>query len=608
MCRIFGHFGAQPTNVELRLAAAAQRHGGPDAQSFVTGEGWSLGNNRLAIMDPGHGRQPYRLGDVVAVFNGEIYNHAELRRHLRARGYSFDDTCDGSIIPALYHEFGPSFAGWLDGMFAIAIVDLRDAPRLVLATDASGMKSLYYHWNHRTGDFYFASEIPGLLSFRAVGTELWLPGLEDYLATKIPFGEQTMFADIKALPPATTAVVSWRDGLRITRRARTRPDPAGYDADTLPDVVRGELDRAVGALTRADVPVCAITSGGLDSSFVTALAKRHVPDLHTFNIGYSGAAPGGSAWPGEERHFAREVADAVGTRHHQVEIDPATFPDLLPDVVWHLGQPNADPITLSTYALFQAVREAGFKVALTGDASDEQFGGYDRMREAVLATGDWRPHYLESLAAVKSDVRFGLYSAEYRAYLAGLRTGRDELAGILDRDRPRLDVISEVELGHRLPAYHLRRVDHLSMAHGVEARLPFCQPNVVELAASLSQRQKIDKRGVKKALYAAARGHLPTSVLDRPKQPFTLPVNAMLRTGSPLMTYAEDLLHPDRITRLGLLDSRAVTRLLATQRERPSDAAAMALWSLLIFETWIDQFCVRSAGAHTHTELLEVAS
>jgi asparagine synthase (glutamine-hydrolysing) len=602
MCRIFGHFGASPANVELRLAAAAQRHGGPDAQTVVTGPGWGLGNNRLAIMDPSHGQQPYRLGDVVAVFNGEIYNHEELRRDLQARGYHFEDRCDGSIIPALYHEFGPSFAGWLDGMFAIAIVDLRDAPRLVLATDASGMKSLYYHWDHRTGDFYFASEIPGLLSFRAVGTDLWLPGLEDYLATKVPFGEQTMFADIKALPPATTAVVSRRDGLRITRRARVLPDPAELDARTLPDAVRGAVDRAVHALTRADVPVCAITSGGLDSSFVTALATRHVPELHTFNIAYRGV------WPGEERHFAQEVADAVGTRHHQVEIDPATFPDLLPDVVWHLGQPNADPITLSTYALFRAVREAGFTVALTGDASDEQFGGYDRMREAVLSPGEWRPRYLEALAAVKSEDRFALYSPDYRSFLLGLRTGRDELADLLRPGRPRLDAIGDVEIGHRLPAYHLRRVDHLSMAHGVEARLPFCQPNVVDLAASLPQRQKIDEAGVKKALYAAAQADLPASVLTRPKQPFTLPVNAMLRAGSPLMTYAEDMLHADRVNRMGLLDSRAVARLLTTQRERPSDAAAMAIWSLLIFQTWTDQYCVRRAGARTQLELLEVAS
>src|SRR3954471_13476892 len=123
MCRIFGRFGGQPSHHEMRLAAAAQRHGGPDAQRVVSGDGWSLGNNRLAIMDPGRGQQPYRLGDGVAVFNGEIYNYLALRRDLRSRGYQFAAECHGSVIPAMYHEFGLSFVDRLDGMFAIAIVD-----------------------------------------------------------------------------------------------------------------------------------------------------------------------------------------------------------------------------------------------------------------------------------------------------------------------------------------------------------------------------------------------------------------------------------------------------------------------------------------------------
>jgi asparagine synthase (glutamine-hydrolysing) len=193
-------------------------------------------------------------------------------------------------------------------------------------------------------------------------------------------------------------------------------------------------------------------------------------------------------------------------------------------------------------------------------------------------------------------------------YLSTLRTTRHELEEVLQRGGPRLDAMSEVEIDHRLPAYHLRRVDHLSMAHGVEARVPFCQPAVMDLAASIPQAEKIDRDGVKKVLYRAAAGHLPTSVLTRPKQPFTLPINAMLRTGSPLMGYAEDMLHADRINRRGLLQARAVRQLLDTQREKPSDATAMAIWSLLIFETWADQFGVNNAGARSRLDVMEVSS
>jgi asparagine synthase (glutamine-hydrolysing) len=285
------------------------------------------------------------------------------------------------------------------------------------------------------------------------------------------------------------------------------------------------------------------------------------------------------------------VASRFGTRHHQVEIDPATFPDLIPDVVWHLGQPNADPITLSTFALFKSVKEAGFKVALTGDASDEFFGGYDRLRTAVGATGDWAGAYLDALAAVPRRTRLGLYSAEYRAALAATPSYCQRLGETLAADtRTRLGVLSDVEVSHRLPAYHLRRVDHLSMAHSVEARIPFCQRSIVEIAGALPDAYKIGGGRVKKVLYEAAAGQLPDSVLNRPKQPFTLPITAMLHDGSTLMTYARDMLHPDRLSRRGLLDPAAVRGLFEQQLQQPNDEAALAIWSLLIFETWADQF------------------
>jgi asparagine synthase (glutamine-hydrolysing) len=601
MCRIFGQFDSAAPLHEMRIAAAAQRHGGPDAQVVIGGRGWSLGSNRLAIMDPAGGQQPYRLGDVTVVFNGEIYNHAELRRDLRARGYAFTDECDGSIIPALYLEFGMSFAGLLDGMFAIALVDLRAEPTLVLATDRIGMKSLYYHWDASNRAFYFASEIPGLLAFRAVPNDLWAPGLDEYLSTKTIFGEQTMLAGVRTLPAGATAVVTSRAGLQITTRAHTGQDVSAHSHDELVDSVRLEMDRAVRSLTSADVPVCAITSGGLDSSYVTALANRAVPDLHTFNIAYTGS------WPGDERHFAREVADSLGTRHHQIEIDPATFPEMIPDVVWHLGQPNADPITLSTFALFQAVRDAGFKVALTGDASDELFTGYDRLRTAISASGEWRRPYLDSLSAIRPDARSDLYSRDYRELAESRETGVDRVEAILLRPGSRLDALTEIEVRHRLPAYHLRRVDHLSMAHGVEARLPFCQRSVVDLALALPEDAKIDATAVKKALYRAAADLLPRSVLTRPKQPFTLPINAMLSAGSPLMTYAEDMLHAARITRRGLLDPGAVRRLLDSQRTRPTESAALAIWSLVVFETWVDQFTADTPViSRPELELMEI--
>ncbi|MER5968930.1 asparagine synthase (glutamine-hydrolyzing) [Streptomyces sp. NPDC002055] len=596
MCRIFGYFDARTTPHELRAASALQRHGGPDAQTFATGPGWGLGSNRLAVTDPGGGVQPYRLGDgITVVFNGEIYNHAELRRRLAARGHQFEDDCDGSVLPALYAEYGPDFTDHLDGMYAVAVLDRRRDPTLLLATDDLGMKPLYYHWDAQRRELHFSSELPALLAFRAVPVEVWEPGLDAYLSTKTPFGEETMFRGIRVLPPAATAHLDRSRGLRIVRRD-TAVVPAAPESPAGPGArVRSLLTAEVDRLVRADVPVALVTSGGLDSGLVSALAARRVPGLHSFNIAYTGT------WPADERAFARETAEWNGTRHHQIEIDPARFPELLPDVVGHLGQPNADPITLSTRALFSAVREAGFTVALTGDGADEVFGGYDRMVTALRTPPgqDWVTRYVDALAAVPRRLRNELYSAEYRHFVAARGSAADRIAEELGASvGPRVRTLTEFESGVRMPAYHLRRVDHLSMAASVEVRLPFCQPSVQRHARALPEEAKVAARGGgKRALYAAAEGLLPPSVLQRPKQPFTLPVTAMLAPGQPLLEYVRELLAPGRLARSGRLDPHRVEQLFQEQLTRPNDRAALALWALAVHVLWLDRFFPATATA-----------
>ncbi|WP_327295529.1 MULTISPECIES: asparagine synthase (glutamine-hydrolyzing) [unclassified Streptomyces] len=587
MCRIYGSFNSVVPSDDLARVSELQRHGGPDSQGCSTGPTWSLGSNRLAVMDPTGGRQPYRSasGAVHVVLNGEIYNHAELRSRLGAFGHRFTDHCDGSVLPALYERYGDAFVDHLDGMYAIAVLDLRAEPRLVLVTDHLGMKPLFYHWDERRGALYFSSEIPALLAFPQVSTSIWTPGLDSYLATKTPFGEQTMFRDVAVLPPAVTAVFDRTGGLRVHRRPQPGPE-AGHPSGDL----RALLHREVDGLLEADVPVASITSGGLDSSLVTTLATGKAPGLHTFNMAYTGS------WPDDERHFARQVSDHAGTRYHQVELVPEELPELLPRVVWHLGQPNADPITVSSYALFAAVREAGFTVALTGDGADEVFGGYRRMRAAAEAAGvgkPWYEAYLDELAVLPAARRKRLYTADYAA-AAGSAPALPESAAEALRSGPGtvLDRITAFEIGYRLPAYHLRRVDHLSMASAVEVRLPFCQQSVVRHAVRLPDRDRIHGGKVKRALYDAARGLLPDAVLTREKQPFTLPIAAMLTPGWPLWDYARDLLATDRLRRSGELDPRAVDRLFAEQAARPGNTSALALWALLVYELWREQFSV----------------
>ncbi|MEW2621374.1 asparagine synthase (glutamine-hydrolyzing) [Streptomyces sp. NPDC048106] len=612
MCRIHGQFNTPTRPGELSAVSAAQHHGGPDAQTWATGPGWALGSNRLAVMDPHGGDQPYRLGDhITVVFNGEIYNHTELRARLRARGHHIPGHCDGSLLPALYAEYGTAFTDHLDGMYAIAVVDTRREPTLVLAVDDMGMKPLYYQHDAHHQRISFASELPALLAFDAVTARAWEAGLEEYLATKTPFGEQTMFDHIRVLPPASTLIATPTRGPRLIRRTTpAQPGlPPGPEAG--PEAAEGllaRLRRQVHRLLHADVPVAAVVSGGLDSSLVAALAAEAHPALHTFTIGYKG-----EGWPGEERHFARQVADRIGAHHHEVELDPATLPDLLPDVVRHLGQPNADPITLPSLALFRAIRGAGFTVALTGDAADELLAGYDRVRHALTIPPGrpWSTGYTDALAAVPQVLREELYTADYRAFVKDRGPAGERLAGLLaaqeESQTPpphqaaggdrRLDILTRFETGTRMPAYDLRRVDHMSMAAAVEVRLPYCQPAVQHYARALPAALKVTPRRGKDVLYTAAARHLPPAVLGRPKQPFTLPVTAMLRPGTPLFSHARDVLSTARLRRAGQLDAARVQRLFTEQAETPSNRAALAIWALLVHQLWLDHFPPAPAAA-----------
>jgi asparagine synthase (glutamine-hydrolysing) len=281
------------------------------------------------------------------------------------------------------------------------------------------------------------------------------------------------------------------------------------------------------------------------------------------------------------------VARRARTDHHQGDVDPAEFASLLTRTIRHLGQPNADPITLSTYALFRAVRGAGFTVALTGDGADELFGGYDRVRAALAAPEDtdWTAAFVDALGAAPRLIREWLYTPDYRAFIAEHGSTADRITAELRASRAdRVSTLTGFETRWRLPAYHLRRVDHLSMAWAVEARMPFCQPAVTAVARGLPAGQRHGKR----ALYEAGRGLLPQAVLNRPKQPFTLPLAAMLVPGGPLFEPVRELLAPSRLMRSGQLRPERVQALLARHAERPSHQDALTLWALAVHELWTE--------------------
>ncbi|MCZ7430714.1 asparagine synthase (glutamine-hydrolyzing) [Streptomyces sp. WMMC1477] len=592
MCRIYGSFGGPTPGPEvLERVADAMRPGGPDAQSLRRGDGWSLGTNRLAIQGVDHGEQPFERGALSCVFNGEIYNHRRLRAELSAQGYAFEGDCDGDVLLPLYELYGEAFVSRLEGMYAIAVADRRGEPSLRLFTDHAGMKSLYYYISADGQRLCFASELRALSRFPDFPAELDPLAVDRYLGGKAVWGPATAHTRVRTLEPGS--VLRFTGGtpsVSHTTLAPAEPDwPEGHPtvaaAGAMLDALLGEeMDR----MLDADVPVCVITSGGLDSSYTTALAARRVPDVASFNIAYRGD------WPADERHFAAEVARHCGSRHHQVLLDPADFPGLVERFVRHLDQPNNAPHSLSTFALFEAVHEAGFKVALTGDGADELFAGYGRFVKADRdGSASWHRAYQSTMAAVPTAGLERLYTADYLAHVRAAggyfadRSGDALAARVRRAEQSKLETLLRYDQSERFPYYILRRVDHLSMAHSVEARIPFLQPSVMRLAHALPASVKVAGDTVKAPVAEAARRWVPASVVNRPKQPFTLPVAAMIKPGEALYDMVGDSLLARGARCRDYIRQDTVRDLFRLLTESPGAYPAETLWSLLVLETWL---------------------
>ncbi|MEN9449151.1 MAG: hypothetical protein RJA25_2441, partial [Bacteroidota bacterium] len=489
----------------------------------------------------------------------------------------------------LYYVYGERFVEMLDGMFSIAIVDTRDKLRIMLASDPSGIKSLYYNWDDNGKLLKFASEIPALMKFGGISNELRPQGIDDYLTGKSIWGNETIYRSIHTLPPATILTAYYQQAPKIQKyQSKIIDDSFHNNVEDAGLYLHNIIDKEVSSLMCADVDVCVVTSGGLDSSYITALAAKKNSKLHSFNIWYEGD------WPHDERHYAREVAEKYNTTHHQIIIKQNQLIDYTYKMVKSLGQPNSAPHSLSTYALFEAVSKQGFKVALTGEGADEYFAGYKRFSTAVSNTSEiWLSSYLDQLSAIKKQTRNELYSNDYLHYLNGSTSIYDKASNKINADeisyKDRLHALLEYDQLERFPYYILRRVDHLSSAHAVEVRVPFCQPQIVDFSRKIPNKFKIYQDNGKYILYKAASDMLPQSIIKRPKQPFMLPIASMLKKGHPLFNLILDTLSSHSFRSRNLFKNNIINELIEKQLTYPNDENAEALWALLILELWFQE-------------------
>ena len=608
----------------LRAMSATLVHRGPDSDGELLDGPVALAARRLSIIDLEGGDQPIANedGTVHVVQNGEIYNFRELRAELEQAGHRFSTRSDTEVLVHLYEEHGEGFAERLRGMFAVAIWDSRRR-RLVVARDRFGIKPLYYR--DESGELMFASELRALPR-----GEVDPDALEAFLAFNSVPAPFSIFAGTYKLPAGHLLV--WQDGeTRVERYARPVPaEVRDENSAELAEELRARLRDSVRAHLIADVPVGVLLSGGVDSSLLAALAAQESGEgVHTFSIGF------------EERSFdelddARSVASLYGTRHEELTLRPDAAL-LLPRLAETFDEPFADSSALPTY-LVSELAARHVKVALSGEGGDELFGGYYTYAADLLAlrVGRFAPvvkPLVERLPSSSRRASFDykakrfvrgaalpplerhhawkeIFSPDVRAELTGRRSGYDPVDLLRARFEETegaelLTRLQDVDLGTYLVDDLLVKTDRASMAHSLEARVPYLDPVVAGLAQSLPTRLKV--RGLRKKvlLRKAAAPLLPRRIVYGRKRGFSIPAAAWLR--GELEPFARDVLAPDTLRRQGFFRPDPVERLIDSHVAGEEDLSRQ-LWGLLGFTLWHEHHVERTPGPLREPRLAEAVA
>jgi asparagine synthase (glutamine-hydrolysing) len=588
-----------PALVERMNAALVHR--GPDEGSVDELGRCVLGHRRLQVVDLATGSQPVasESGEVIAVFNGEVYNFGTLREELAASGHAVRGTGDTPVLPHLYEENGPSFVTRLSGMFALALWD-EPRERLVLARDRVGKKPLLWA-RLQDGTLAFASELKALLRLPGVSREVDPGALDAYLALGyVPGG--TALRGVEKLPPGHLLVFEG-GSVRIERYWRLEPRPAELAEAQWLERVRSTVGAAVRRRLIADVPLGALLSGGIDSSVVVAEMAAAEGTVRTFTVGF-----GEQRY--DERAYARAVADRYATEHEEIVVEPDVT-ELLPRLARAFDEPLGDEAALPQFVVSELARRH-VTVALTGDGGDEAFAGYERYaavglagRLAVPGVGlaarglRWlgrreprsranRAGRLLELAALPAATRYGRVMEVFPAELRARLWEPDFVAEPVPAWRllgPAAGIagLQELDVRTYLPADLLVKADIASMANSLELRSPLLDHEVLELGLSLPDSLKVRGLRGKQALRRAYADALPPEVAGRGKAGFGVPISRWFR--HELGDLARDLLLDERARTRGQLRPAAVERLLADHAAGRADHGHR-IWCLVMLELW----------------------
>ncbi|MFC4500912.1 MULTISPECIES: N-acetylglutaminylglutamine amidotransferase [Streptomyces] len=588
MCGLSGEIrfdGRRPDLAAVERMSERLAARGPDGRGIWTRGAVALGHRRLKIIDLSDlAAQPMTdsRGGITGVFNGCVYNYQELREELRGLGHRFATTSDTEVVLKAYREWGTSCVERFYGMFAFALVEHRSG-RVVLGRDRLGIKPLYLA--RTPGRLRFASSLPALLAAGDVDTSLDPVAVHQYLSWHATVAApRTVLAGVRKLPPATVRVVE-PDGTHRDHRYwqpsyTRRAEYAAMGAHDWRDAVLEALRTAVRRRMVSDVPVGVLLSGGLDSSLIVALlAEEGQRDLMTFSVGFE--SEGGEE--GDEFRYSDLVAREFGTDHRRLMVPSDRVSTALDGAVAAMSEPMTSHDVVAFYLLSEQVSKE-VKVVQSGQGADEVLAGYH-----------WYPRLAEVARADAAERYAETYFDRPHADLARILESRvlpdDDVSGRFVRDHmaapgaeTALDAALRLDTHVMLVDDPVKRVDNMTMAWGLEARVPFLDHELVELAAACPPELKLADGG-KGVLKAAGRGLLPLDVVDRPKGYF--PVPAIRYMADPVLKRVREALGAPEARRRGLFQESYVSELLEAPDEHRTKRGANALWQVALLEIWL---------------------
>lgn len=625
MCGICGivSLNAQHSVDEQLLASmnATLQHRGPDDSGCYVTPMVGLAMRRLSIIDLSTGKQPIgnEDGSVWVVFNGEIYNFRRLRQQLEKKGHAFKTETDTEVIVHAYEEYGDDCVHHFNGMFAFALWDNAHR-RLLIARDRLGIKPLYYHASAER--LAFASELKALIADPTVPREIDLQALDHFLTLEYIPTPRTIFSQVHKLPPGHRLIVENGD-CQVQQYWRIPYQPVKLSEEATVARLQELIQDAVQLRMIADVPLGAFLSGGIDSSAIVAfMSEASARPVRTFSIGFENVTY-------NELPYARLVSQRFGTNHHEEILNPH-IADTAERLVRHLDEPFADFSIFPTYLVSEVARQS-VKVVLSGDGGDEIFGGYDTYvaqnlarryerwlpavvrRRALPMVSDLVPPHPAKKGFINKSKRFiegaalppALQHTRWMIFMNGadrrrlyapdlyhaLDTTGNGVEGFMSAyfaqaaERDPLAQQQYVDVNTYLVDDILTKVDRMSMAVSLEARVPLLDHRIVEFALNLPPHMKLKGNNTKILLRKAVEGLLPAEVLDKPKEGFSIPLKHWLREASALRPMMLDLLAPDTVRRRGYFDPDCVSGWVEEHLARRSNHSHR-LWALMVFELW----------------------